>query len=863
MGIAAAESPAPDPRPLVSRYKRELSLGQEQLRIAYETQADAARLLRGRSQLVDSVLKALWQEARLPLGLSLVAVGGYGRRELYPASDVDLLFLIPDNVSRDTEKQLEQLIGLLWDVGLDIGHSVRTVDQCVEEAEQDITVQTNLLEARLLCGSRALYNAFSERLRAGLDARSFFKAKKLEQGERYLRYQETPYALEPNCKESPGGLRDLQVILWISRAAGLGHDWNDLARHGYLSRGEALQLKRLESFLQHLRIRLHHLTGRREDRLLFDHQEAVARAFGITASETRRASELLMQRYYRTAKSVTQTNTILLQNLDVTIFPEQQTVPIFVNERFQAHRELLDIRSEDIFEKFPSAILESFLLLMQRSELKGMTARTLRALWRARALIGPAFRKDPRNRALFLQLFQQKRGLVHEFRRMNQFGILGRYLPAFGNIVCQMQHDLFHIYTVDQHILQVMRNLRRFSMPEFAHEYPLCSRLMDGFERHWLLYVAALFHDIAKGRGGDHSKLGMPDARRFCREHGMTEEDTSLVVWLVEQHLTMSHVAQKQDLADPDVIEAFAKTVGDERRLTALYLVTVADIRGTSPKVWNTWKGKLLEDLFKITLRRLGGAQGQQMLGLPERMEEARRLLRFHGLRVGVEDSFWHVLDTVYFLRHDAEEIAWHTRALYHRPNGPKPVVKARLPHIGTGLQVMVYTPDQPALFARLCGFFARLGYSIAEAKIHTTRNGYALDSFILLDLDNTLAYRDMISLIEHDLAQQLASGVESVRPGPGRLSRQVRNFPITPEVLIRPTEKGEQYLLSVNAADRPGLLYTVASTLAAHNINVHTAKIATLGERIEDTFLISGGELAQTAGVLRLETELLEQLQV
>ena len=851
-------------RQRVGRIKHELIQGQADLRTAYEAKGDAIRMLRSRCQLVDGVLKHLWQEARLPLGLSLVAVGGYGRRELYPASDIDLLFLLPDNVAQETERLLEQMIGLLWDIGLDIGHSVRTVWQCVDEAARDITVRTNLLEARLICGSRTLFGEFAGKIRAQIDPKAFFKGKRLEQDERHVRYQETPYALEPNCKESPGGLRDLQNILWICRAAGLGESWNDLARRGYITRGEALQLKGLESFLRHARIRLHFLTGRREDRLLFDHQEAIASQFGIAAGKTRRASELLMQRYFRTAKSVTQLNAILLQNLGAEIFPEPNKVPIVINDRFQMDRELLDVRSEDVFEHTPSAILESFLLMQQRGELKGMTARTLRALWRARRLIGPDFRRDPNNRAIFLQLFQQRRGLVHELRRMNQYGILGRYLPAFRRIVCQMQHDLFHVYTVDQHILMVVRNLRRFTMSEFAHEYPFCSRLIAGFDRHWLLYIAALFHDIAKGRGGDHSKLGMPDARRFCREHGLPDEDTALVVWLVEHHLSMSNVAQKQDLADPGVVRGFADLAGNERRLTALYLLTVADIRGTSPKVWNGWKGKLLEDLYNSSLRLLRGDAPHQALGIAERQEEARRLLRLFGLRQEVEDAFWRELDTVYFLRHDAEEIAWHTRTLYHRPAPERAVVKARLLHIGEeGLQVMVYAPDQPHLFARLCGFFSRLGYSIVEAKIHTTRNGYALDSFMLLDPDGALAYRDMISLIEHDLSEKLAAGAETVQVSSSRLSRQMRNFPITPEVQIRSTEKTGQCLLSIVAADRPGLLHTVANTLDEHNINIHTAKIATLGERVEDTFLISGPELAKTATLLRLETELLERLQV
>lgn len=850
-------------RALVGEYRARLQQGQRALRDAFQADADGRAMLHGRAELVDAILRDLWRRCGAAGGLALVAVGGYGRGELYPYSDVDLLILLPA-CAPDGEAQtaIERLVGFLWDIGLEIGHSVRSVEACLEEAERDITVQTTLLEARLLCGNPEIYSEFTRRLRAQLDPAAFFKGKRLEQDERYVRHQDTPFALEPNCKESPGGLRDLQVILWIGQATGLAHDWNELARCGLVTRHEAKQLRRLEDFLQGLRIRLHYLTGRREDRLLFDHQEELARYMGIVPMGAKRASELLMQRYYRTAKAVTQLNTILLQNLGAHIFPSSDVV-FAIDHRFQSNRELLDVRSEDVFERDPSAILESFLLLQQRSELKGMTARTLRALWRARKLVNARFRQDVRNRQLFLQLFRQKRGLVHEFRRMNQYGILGRYLPAFGRIVGQMQHDLFHAYTVDQHILQVMRNLRRFTMPEFAHEYPLCSRLIAGFQKHWLLYVAALFHDVAKGRGGDHSKLGMQDAAQFCRDHGLEEEDAGLVVWLVEHHLSMSAVAQKQDLSDPDVIKGFAALVRDERRLTALYLLTHADIRGTGPKVWNAWKGKLLEDLFNATLHLLRGGKPQQMLGIAERQEEARRLLRFHGLRPGVETELWRQLDTPYFLRHEPEEIAWHTRVLYYRAAAQEPVVKARLPQFAEGLQVMVYTRDQRDLFVRLCGFFSRLGYSIVEAKIHTTRHGYALDSFFLLDPGSQLPYREMISLIEHDLVERLRLQAPPEQPATGRMSRQVRHFPITPEVTIRPDEKGNHHLLSVVAVDRPGLLFTIARILADHRINVQSAKIATLGERAEDTFLISGEELAKTSTLLRLEAELLEALQI
>ncbi|THF63457.1 [protein-PII] uridylyltransferase [Pseudothauera rhizosphaerae] len=851
-------------RDAIATTREQLVHGGEALRAAYEAHPRTATVLKGRARMVDEAIVRLWQSCGLPAQAALVAVGGYGRGELFPCSDVDLLVLLPAPAGADLQARLSTLVGALWDVGLEIGHSVRTPDECLDAAAQDITVQTNLLEARLLTGNADLFDEFSARYREMLDVRAFFKAKQLEQEQRYARYNDTPYSLEPNCKESPGGLRDLQMLGWIARAAGLGRNWRELARRRLITGEEAADLRSVERFLQHLRIRLHYLTRRSEDRLLFDHQEKLARIMGIEATAAKRASEVLMQRYYLTAKKVTQINTILLQNYGTEIFDDRGGPAIVINPHFQAVRELLDVRHEQVFEQHPSALLECFLILQQRSELKGMTARTLRALWLARKRINAAFRADPANRALFLQILQQKRGIVHEFRRMNQYGVLGHYLPAWRRIVGQMQHDLFHAYTVDQHIMMVLRNVRRFTMGEHAHEYPLMTRLILAFERHWLLYAAALFHDIAKGRGGDHSRLGMEDAREFCEQHGLSAEDTGLVVWLVEHHLTMSHVAQKEDTSDPDVVRRFADIVGDERRLTALYLLTHADIRGTSPKVWNGWKGKLLEDLFFATQRLLRGATPQQALGLDDRLEDARNMLRFYGLRPGVEDALWEQLDAVYFMRHSAEEIAWHTRVLYYRTEADEAVVKARVAEEEDGVQVMVFTRDQADLFVRLTGFFGRLGFSILDAKVHTTRHGYALDSFMLQSAGPDTNYRDVVTLIEHELAQRLNRPDAPIeRPADGRLSRQVKHFPITPQVSIRADEAGRHHILSLTAADRPGLLFGVAEVLARHGINVQTAKIATLGERVEDTFLLSGGGLSQEAQVVRVERELLDRLHV
>ncbi|MDE2598030.1 MAG: [protein-PII] uridylyltransferase [Rhodocyclaceae bacterium] len=851
------------PPDLVKQLRTELQSKQQALRGQYESSGNARAMLHGRSRLVDGVLQQLWRAAALPSGYALVAVGGYGRGELYPSSDVDVLILAPDDATPESDPAVEHLVGQFWDVGLEIGHSVRTVADCLQEAAADITVQTTLLEARFLAGSRKRFNLFSAAYAAALSPVDFFKAKQLEQAERYARHNDTPYSLEPNCKESPGGLRDLHVILWTARAAGLGRTWAELRKSGLLDDAEMRLLMRAETFLRHTRIRLHYLARRREEKLMFDHQEALAAAFRLERTPSKRASEVVMQRYYQNAKLVMQLNLVVLQNLGSRLLPNRDDLPRLIDENFRITRELIDAPDLSIFEREPGSLLRIFRHLQDYPEIKGITARTLEALWLNRRRIDAKFRRDPANRALFMEIFKHERP-VATLQRMNQFDILGQYLPAFGKVVGQMQHDLFHVYTVDQHIMQVVRNLRNFVLPECAHEYPFCTRLALAFEDYWLLYLAALFHDIAKGRGGDHSRLGMSDARVFCRNHGLSKADTQLIVFLVEQHLTMSTVAQKQDLGDPEVIGHFAGIVKDERHLTALYLLTVCDIRGTSPKVWNAWKGKLLEDLYRATLHLLRGEAAPICGTQEQRQEEAREIMRYMGLRPDVEKAFWQQLDTVYFLRHDAQDIALHARVLHSRWDSDKTIAVARLNPIGEGLQVMVYTRNQSELFARLCGFFARLGYSIADARIYTTRHGYALDSFVLLDPSNQLPYRDMISLIEHDLVELLDDQKTAATPPPGsRISRQVKHFPVTPEISIRPDERGNHYLMSVMAADRPGLLYAMSMVLARHNVSVHTAKINTLGERVEDTFLVSGSELSQPATLVRIEQELLAAIQL
>ena len=858
------------PSPLNSiNGKKILLQGRKLLREEFSKSANSVALLRGHCKLVDILLRQVWKEMALPGSITLLAVGGYGRGFLFPSSDIDLVVLLPakennqDTVDDATKLKLEKWVHLLWDMGLEVGHSVRTLTECREESEKDITVQTSLLEARRLVGNKKLFSIFSQAMKAELNPQEFFNAKLLEQQQRHGRYHEVTYNLEPNLKESPGGLRDLQNILWVSRAAGHGRSWSDLIKGGFITREEARLTKRHEKTLLDLRIRLHYLAGRREDRLLFDYQTLLAKEYKIVDKPPRRAGEILMQRYYRAAKSVTQINTILLLTLRAEIFPDTNVTPVILNKYFQKRGELLEVRDESIFKKDPSVILESVLMLQQHPELKARSVITLRALWHSTALINSAFRLNSRNRNLFMEILRQPRGLTRELRFMSRSGILGRYIPVFGRIIGQMQHDLFHVYTVDEHILMVVRNLRRFMAAEFAHEYPLCSQLISEFHRPETLYLAGLFHDIAKGRNGDHSLLGKKDAKRFCTQHELSAEDTELITWLVENHLVMSATAQKKDLSDPEVIAGFATRVRNERRLIAIYLLTVADIRGTSPKVWNTWKGKLLEDLFWATWRYLCGAPAYAGGTLENRKIRALELLKFDSIPTDAHKQLWSELDTTYLLQHDPQEIAWHTRQLYNKVNSSIPVVKVRIVPAGVGIQVMIYTVDQKDLFARICSFFERINYSIVEAKIHTTKNGYALDSFLVLNpFKSVEQYRDVVHVVEHGLMQQLEQQLPLKPPSQVRLSRHLKHFPIIPEVDIEPDERGTYHVLSIIAGDQPELLSHIAQVLASSDVRVHSAKVNTMGERAEDIFLITGRILNETKTLISLEAKLLRILQ-
>ncbi len=827
-------------------------------------------LLRKLSTLAGTLLQTLWQRAKLPADMALVAVGGFGRDQLFPYSDVDVLLLMPDGAATEAgsalRTQLEGFIGSCWDAGLEIGSSVRTVAECLAESAGDVTVQTSLLESRLVCGNAALFAEFQRQYRAQMNPQAFLVAKTLEMRQRHNKYENTPYSLEPNCKESPGGLRDLQMILWVAQGAGLGRNWKELAASGLATAFEVRQIERNEALLCLIRARLHAAAGRHEDRLVFDLQTAVAESFGyrsVSPDGSRlpmRASESLMRRYYWAAKAVSQLSQILLLNIEERLNPSTHE-PRPINERFYEKAGLIEVASDDLYTRHPHAILETFLLYQTTVGLKDLSARTLRALYNARGVMDGAFRRDPVNRANFMRILQQPSGITHAMRLMNQTSVLGRYLWAFRGIVGQMQHDLFHVYTVDQHILMVLRNVRRFFMAEHAHEYPFCSQLAGGWDKPWILYIAALFHDIGKGRGGDHSQIGAVEVRRFCRQHSVDREDAKLIEFLVSEHLAMSRIAQKEDLSDPDVIASFAQRVGNERYLTALYLLTVADIRGTSPKVWNAWKGKLLEDLYRATLRTLGGRAPDAAAEIEARKREALVLLALSALPFEAHKALWATLDVSYFMRHEAADIAWHTRHLSRHVGTPRPVVRARQSLAGDGLQVMVYAPDQEDLFARICGYFDRAGFSILDARVHTANNRHALDTFQIVASDQAGHYRELTHMVESDLVRVIEEGGPLPEPARKRVSRRVKSFPVAPRVTLRPDEKAQRWLLAISASDRAGLLYLVARVLAQHHLSVQLAKVSTLGERVEDTFLVQGPELQNNARQIQIETELLREL--
>lgn len=828
-------------------------------RFAAHPQVDS--YLRRNTAVIDKFVRDCAKQCGLPKCCAVAALGGYGRREMFPFSDIDVAVLTPDMLTEEQLSAIEAFVTALWSLGLTVGSSVRTKAETLKATSGDITAATAFLEARLILGDKVLFENTYAAFFDALDSRMFFRNKMLEMRQRHQKYGDTPYALEPNIKEGLGGLRDLQVFLWYARAAGYGSSWKQMAQAGLITNTEAYHFSQCMHFLRELRIRLHLLCNRHEDRLIFDVQTALAQSAGFKSRGSLLPSEALMKRFYLNAKNIVQLTEILIAAIAEKLF--RQAEPRFVkpiDEVFIARGDILDISSPELFRKDSTNLLRAFVLFALHREFKRMSTNLLRALWHERSSIDTQFRSNPINKKLFLDTIKLRYGPYHFLKNLNTWGILGRFLPVWHRIVGQMQHDLFHIYTVDQHTLGVVKFLRRLSHSSYAHEYPLCSQLINEIDKPWRLTLAGLFHDIAKGRGGSHAELGAKEVKNFASQFEIDKEDSEYLEFLVGQHLLMSTVAQREDISNPEVIERFAAKVGTKERLDGLYLLTVCDIRATSPKVWNAWKYQLLTDLYHSTLLCLeaGGASKTRAGIFDDHRSRACKIIAQNGMSEQLRDAFWKELNLVYFLRHSPQDIAWHTIELAERASTTEPVVKCRTRRKSAVYQVLVYTHDQKDLFARVVAFFEREGLSILDARIHTTVHGWALDTFLVHDKRNRDA-RTLQASIERNLAQVIRSAKPLPEPKKGKLSRRGRSFPVTPIVEIDRDESQRSWVLRITCNDRIGLLFAIAVVLARHGINLATAKISTLDERVEDVFLIDGPTLHDPDVVVQVEAELID----
>jgi [protein-PII] uridylyltransferase len=869
------ESLAQTDNPL-TLFRAALRAGREGLKQRHLEHVPAPQLVTAHAWLVDQLLVRAWRlhlsRFNTTMNIALVAVGGYGRGELHPASDIDVMLLLEKDEEAASGRLAEPFIRFLWDMGLEVGHSVRSLKDCARLAKKDISVATNLMEARLLEGDVKLF----ETMRALTGppkvwpSSEFFAAKWQEQIERHQRFDDTAYNLEPNIKEGPGGLRDIQMITWVTQRHFGTSSLHDLVEREFLRENEYRELIRGRNFLWQLRNGLHYLAGRREDRLLFDHQRALAKELGYTDRRGNLAVEQFMKRYYRTVKELSLLNEILLQHFQEAILARGRSRIKPINRRFRSHNDFIEVVHDKVFQRAPYSILELFLILQQHQQLKGVRADTIRLLRANLHRIDRSFRRDLGCRTLFMEIMRQPQGITHALRRMNAYGVLGVYIPAFGRIVGQMQHDLFHVYTVDEHLLFVVRNLRRLAIPQYRDEFPLASSIMQHVVKPERLYLAALFHDIGKGHGADHSVLGEKIVAAFCRLHGLSDYDAYFVAWLVRYHLAMSWTAQRQDIHDPDVVLEFARQVGNQERLDNLYVLTVADIRGTSPKVWNAWKGRLLSELYAATTRvfRRGLATPIDLdAQIKDLRQAALSLLKPKRVLPATVENYWRQLDNDYFLRYDAESLAWHAETIAKASAADFPIVATRYnPEIG-GSEFLIYTPDREYLFAIQTGGFDRLNLSIMDARIHTTRDGFALNTFVVLDqAGEAIRDRKTLAELQEDMRQQL------LHPRPGRdlrtvhLPRQLRHFPIETRVSFSSSVNAQQTIMEVVAQDRPGLLYQVALALQDCKINLVTAKISTYGERAEDIFFITDLErrpITDKTKLAALDREICERLQL
>jgi len=824
-------------------YRNALKRGHERLKERFEAHKNATNYVFQRAWLVDKIVLQIRQQlCSVPKNntIAFLAVGGYGRGELHPHSDIDLLILSESAMDAEMQECIENFLRLLWDLRLKVGHGVRTLEECVQEAAADITVATNLIEARLLSGDDSLFQALQTAIAPNRiwSHKKFFAAKIEEQTQRHLRYNDTAYNLEPNIKESSGGLRDIQMIGWVAKRYFGATTLHDLVQHGFLSEKEYQTLSNAQEFLWEIRCHLHLTTGRNEDRLLFEYQRILATTFGYEDDEAGLGVEKLMKRYYRTVQQINTLNDMLLQLFQEAILYADAPAKVCpLNKRFQVRNDFIEVTHDEVFVNYPFALLEIFLLMQQHPEIKGIRAATIRLIIHYNYLIDNVFHQDLRARSLFFEIFRQPQGLTHVLRRMNRYGILAAYIPAFGKIVGQMQYDLFHAYTVDQHTLFLVRNLRRFSLAKFHHEFPFCSKLISSIPKPELLYLAGLFHDIAKGRGGNHSELGEIEALNFCKAHGLSDNDARLVGWLVRHHLLMSTTAQRQDIDDPVVVKTFAQVVEDMMHLDYLYLLTVADIRATSPDLWNSWKNALLTELYRKTHAILHQERGyvlDKQLHIQNIKKKARRLLLNHVDHEGIS-ALWKELGDDYFLYSAPENVATETQAILNHSNPDIPIVLER-EGVKGGTKFVLIT--QEPLFAATTYFLEQHNLSIVDAYIVPTQGEYTISGYTVLENNEGESVRDILQELKLALVGDGSKPqFDIIRR---RMPIHMKHFTVPTRVTFTQDHINNHTIIEIVSTDRPGVLSRIAQAFVACKVRVKKAKIGTFGSRVEDIFFIT-----------------------
>lgn len=816
------------------------------------------------TKLVRQTLSALWQQHFPDSPFALLALGGFGRGELYPYSDIDLAIVSTDTLNTTQNAQISKFIQTLWDYGLQPAAQIGSRQELLQVAHDDLSADTAFLEGNFICGDNRLAQSLLTGLNSQRDVIQFTDAKILEQEQRHLKTQASGSLLEPNIKTCPGGLRDVHTLIWLARAQGLNPNFNNLVKQRVLTEGEARLLLYSHKQLAKLRIDLHLAAKRAQEFFIFDLQTYIATQWALQDDEKQIKSEKLMQQLFHATKAVKQLNGILLPILRSRIYSSLPRVTTNIDDQFYSIGNLLAIKDKTLFAKQPSYIFKTFSILQTHRELNGIAPKTLRALWNQRKSINSKFIQSPVNRHRFIQFFIHGDNLTHTLRRLNLYGILGRYLPSFGKIVGLMQYDLFHIYPVDEHILMVVSNLRRFDIESYSHEFPKMFALMQTFEHKHILYLAALFHDIAKGRHGSHSVLGAVDAQVFAENHFLNSEETELLMWLVAEHLSFSYTAQKEDIHNPEVIDRFCEKIQTEERLVALYLLTVADIRGTNPKLWNSWRAALLESLFEFTLAQLRGNKIPLQTLKQERQKQALHLWDEAHASIEAQENLKSALGDAYFVRHQSEEILWHTQNILNKET--QDIVSSRILNDTQTLQVMVYTADKPYLFARICQFLSMHNFNIVEAKIFTTANSFALDTFILQNTKQEIT-ESIAQNLQKKLDKFLQQHHQNLVPKTqgksllDRPSRRQRHFPIAPKITLTPEENDHLYSLEIVAGDRQGLLAGITRVLAQFKVEILYAKISTLGERAEDRFLVQSSELEDAKTQLALKNALIDEL--